>query len=88
MKTKIAALVAAVGGLCALCCVLPIAGFIGLGALEAFFCDNPYAIWMGVGLMVVGFGALGYRLWKWTCGTVGSCDVSCRCKAIVVKAAT
>ncbi len=83
MKTKIAAAVATVGGLCALCCVLPIAGLLGLGALEAFFCDSPWAIGMGVGLMTLGLGALAFQLWKRKCGsaTNASCAIGCGCRA-------
>lgn len=84
MKSKVAGAIGAVGGLCALCCVLPIAGFIGLGSLEAFFCDSPWAIAMGIVLMVVGFGALGLRMWRKKCSTsrVSSCSIGCGCKAI------
>lgn len=81
MKTKIAAFIATVGGLCALCCVVPIAGFIGLGALESFFCDSPYARGMGIGLMVIGFGILGYQFWKRSCAGMGLCKISCECKS-------
>ena len=83
MKTKIAAVISTIGGLCALCCVVPIAGFLGLGALEAFFCDSPWAIGMGVGLMTVGLGYLGYKYWKGFCGTEklsATCDIGCGCK--------
>ncbi len=83
MKNKIAAIVAGVGGLCALCCVVPIMGFIGLGALEAFFCDSPWAIAMGVGLMAAGLGYLGYKYVKGFCSkktTIASCSIGCGCK--------
>ena len=84
MKMKLAAAIGTIGGLCALCCVVPIAGFLGLGALEAFFCDSPWAIGMGVGLMVGGFGLVGFRLWKKSCATssgFNSCAVGCGCSA-------
>ena len=83
MKTKIAGIVAAVGGLCALCCVVPIMGFIGLGALEAFFCDSPWAIGMGVGLMTIGLGYLGFKYWKGFCAKRQdgvNCSIGCGCK--------
>jgi hypothetical protein len=83
MKTKFAAIITGIGGLCVLCCVVPIAGFLGLGALEAFFCDSPWAIGMGAGLMTVGFSFLGYRLWKGFCAktsVVQSCAIGCGCK--------
>jgi len=79
MKTKVAAAIAGVGGLCALCCIVPIAGFLGLGALEALFCDSPWAIGMGVGLMTIGLGALAFKLWKRVFKTASgtACSVSC-----------
>lgn len=81
MKTKLAAIVASIGGLCALCCVLPIAGMMGLGALEAFFCDSPFAFWMGIGLMTAGLGYLLLKLKKkWNC-SAPACATSCDCKA-------
>lgn len=83
MKTKIAAIITTLGGLCALCCVLPIAGFLGLGALEAFFCDSPWAIGMGVGLMTLGLGYLAFKAWKGFCQKTSSgpsCSIGCGCK--------
>lgn len=83
MKTKLAAFLTAVGGLCALCCVVPIAGFLGLGALEAFFCDSPWAIGMGIGLMTVGLSYFGYKAWKGFCGSqkiAATCGIGCGCK--------
>lgn len=80
MKTKIAAFVAGIGGLCALCCVVPVAGFLGLGALEAFFCDSPWAVGMGIGLMILGLSYLVYKYWRGACGsacTTLSCAVGC-----------
>lgn len=84
MKNKIAATIAAIGGLCALCCVVPIAGLIGLGALEAFFCDSPLAIAMGVALMIGGLGYLGYQYWKGFSAKpsgAASCSTGCGCKS-------
>ncbi len=83
MKTKMAAFITTIGGLCALCCVVPIAGFLGLGALEAFFCDSPWAIGMGVGLITVGLSYLGYKFWKGFCVSDklgASCSIGCGCK--------
>lgn len=82
MKTKIAASIAAIGGLCTLCCIVPIAGFLGLGALEVFFCDSPWAIGMGVGLMTIGLGTLAYRYWKPSCSSqIGpTCSTACGCR--------
>lgn len=83
MKNNIAAIVASVGGLCALCCVLPIAGFLGLGALEAFFCDSPWAKALGFGLMALGIGYLGYKYLKRICSNskfISSCSIGCGCK--------
>ena len=81
MKNKIAALVGTFGGLCALCCVVPIAGFLGLGALEAFFCDSPWAIGMGVGLMTAGFGYLALEFLRKRKGGASSCAIGCGCGA-------
>lgn len=83
MKTKIAVAITAVGGLCALCCIVPIAGFIGLGALEALFCDSPWAIGMGFGLMAIGISYLVYKYWKGFCSKTelaSSCSIGCSCK--------
>jgi len=83
MKTKIATAITTIGGLCALCCVVPIAGFLGLGAVEAFFCDSPWALGMGIGLMAIGIGVLIHRYWKDRCLTSSissSCSVSCGCR--------
>lgn len=85
MKTRIAAAVTAVGGLCALCCVVPIAGFLGLGALEVFFCDSPWAIGMGVGLMTIGLVYLGYKYWRGFCAKsdlANSCSIGCDCRQV------
>jgi len=85
MKIKIASLMTAIGGLCALCCVVPIAGFLGLGALEAFFCDSLWAKGLGIGLMFIGIGYLGYKFWKKSCAnttTGSSCSIGCECKQI------
>lgn len=83
MKIKIASLITAVGGLCALCCVLPIAGFLGLGALEAFFCDSPWAKGLGIGLMTIGLGYLSFKFWRPSCikaGIGSRCSIGCGCK--------
>ncbi len=68
MKTRIAAIVSAFGGLC---------------ALEAFFCDSPWAIGMGAGLMTIGVAYLAYKYWKGFCArteVAPSCSLECGCK--------
>ncbi len=84
MNTRVAAAITAVGGLCALCCVIPIAGFLGLGALEAFFCDSPWAIGMGIGIMTIGLALLAFKYYKGSCAKsaiAANCSVGCGCNA-------
>ncbi len=83
MKNRIAVIIAAIGGFCALCCVVPIAGSIGLGALEAFFCDSPLAIGTGVVLMAGGLGYLGSKYLKGFCSKpieASNCAMGCNRK--------
>ena len=81
-NTKIASLIATLGGLCLLCCAIPVMGILGLGALEVFFCESPIAKAMGYGFMAIGLGFLGYKYVVGFCSksVVGkSCAIGCGC---------
>ena len=81
-KTKLAAIIATIGGACALCCTVPILGvmsLIGLGSLEAFFCENAFVFWGGIGLAASGVAYLVYKVFAASCGQ--ACAVACGCKS-------
>jgi hypothetical protein len=80
-KSKLIAVLGGVGALCALCCSLPILGFLGFGALEVFFCENEMLKGMGITLMLGSVIYLGIRIYNRRKGNTNSCAINCGCKA-------
>lgn len=79
LKSKVLAGIGVIGGLCAICCTLPIMGLVGLGAYEALFCEN---VWLQIGGAGLALGAIVYFLkkgFKRGCSKT-TCATSCGCQ--------